>query len=85
MISAGRGGGHVEIVAEDDALKAQLAAKDISDPAPRETGGAVVQAFEYDVGRHDARQIRSGETFEGHEVGQSEILVRAVIDGKHAV
>ena len=85
VIPAHRGGGHVEVVTEHDALESQLAAEDVPDPAPGEPRGPVVQAFVHDVRGHDAREIRCGEPFEGHEVGEPEVLVRAVIDGKRVV
>ena len=85
VIAADRGGSHVEIVAEHDSPKAKLATKDISDPATRETRRAVIQTSIDDVRGHYARQVPHGEAFEGNQIGEPEVLVRASVDWKRVV
>ena len=58
MVAAGRGAGHVKVVAEHDPLKSQSAAQDVSDPQSRESRRPVIQTFEHDVRRHDTCQVR---------------------------
>ena len=82
VITSGRGRRHVEIIAEHGSPKTQLAAQDLSDPATREARGTVIKTFMDNMCRHDARQIRCDEAFEGHQIGETKILVRAPVDGK---
>ena len=85
MSATGRGGGHVEIVAEHDSTKTELATQDAGNPAPGKSCGTAIKAFVHDVRGHDARKVGFGETLEWNQILDLEILVRTAIHGQCVV
>ncbi|MNZ73174.1 hypothetical protein D3C78_915790 [compost metagenome] len=74
------GTGHGQVVTEDHPIETQLAAQDVLQPAPGETGRLVVDLWIDHMGRHHRRQLPT-QTSERHQIGRADLLQAALIGG----